>query len=95
MCVQIRRPNNYLTDVAQVLGPDTPNPIMQLDSLDLVKTVVQDTPYKLFIGGLPCDWDEEQASFSPMLSQLCMMIVVLAWREPRSCIMAFKIWPCS
>lgn len=32
----------------------------QLAGLEVVKTVVQDSPHKLFIGGLPCDWSEEQ-----------------------------------
>ncbi len=38
-----------------------PNPGMQLGSVDIVRTVVVDSPNKLFIGGLPCDWTEEQA----------------------------------
>lgn len=38
----------------------TPPPASQLVPLEVVKTVVQDSPHKLFIGGLPCDWSEEQ-----------------------------------
>ncbi len=37
---------------------------MNLESLDIVKTIVQDSPHKLFLGGLPCDWNEEQARAS-------------------------------
>ena len=59
-CLQIRRPNNYDLNVAVVLGPTDPDPTMDLSSLDIIKTVVQDTPNKLFIGGLPCDWTEDQ-----------------------------------
>ena len=33
---------------------------MDVSSLDIVKTVVQDSPHKLFIGGLPCDRSEDQ-----------------------------------
>ncbi|KAK9830796.1 hypothetical protein WJX74_007599 [Apatococcus lobatus] len=58
--LKIRRPNNYDLNVAVVLGPTDPDPTMDLSSLDIIKTVVQDTPNKLFIGGLPCDWTEDQ-----------------------------------
>ncbi|PSC72366.1 splicing factor U2AF 50 kDa subunit [Micractinium conductrix] len=59
--LKIRRPNNYDITLALMLGPTDPNPAMeQLSGLDVVKTVVQDSPHKLFIGGLPCDWSEEQ-----------------------------------
>ena len=55
-------------NVAVVLGPTDPDPTMDLTSLDIIKTVVQDTPNKLFIGGLPCDWTEEQVHISLNLS---------------------------
>ena len=58
--VQIRRPNNYDINVSLMLGPTEPDPTMDVSSLDIVKTVVQDSPHKLFIGGLPCDWSEDQ-----------------------------------
>lgn len=57
---QIRRPNNYEPDVCIMLGPPEPDPTMDLTALDIVKTVVMDSPNKLFVGGLPCDWSEEQ-----------------------------------
>lgn len=66
--LQIRRPNNYDLNVAVVLGPTDPDPTMDLSSLDIIKTVVQDTPNKLFIGGLPCDWTEDQVRFSLALT---------------------------
>ena len=59
-CLQIRRPNNYDINVSLMLGPTEPDPTMDVSSLDIVKTVVQDSPHKLFIGGLPCDWSEDQ-----------------------------------
>jgi hypothetical protein len=58
--LQVRRPNNYDMNVAVMLGPTEPDPTMDLTQLDIVKTVVQDSPDKLFIGGLPCDWSEDQ-----------------------------------
>ena len=59
--LQIRRPNNYDPDVAMMLGPTTADPTMDLTALDIVKTVVVDSPNKLFVGGLPCEWAEDQA----------------------------------
>lgn len=56
----MRRPNNYDINVAVMLGPTDPDPTMDVSNLDIVKTVVQDSPHKLFIGGLPCDWTEDQ-----------------------------------
>lgn len=58
--LKIRRPNNYEPDVCIMLGPPDPDPTMDLSQLDIVKTVVIDSPNKLFVGGLPCDWSEEQ-----------------------------------
>lgn len=58
--VQIRRPSNYDASVAICLGPTEPNPSMDLSGLSIVRTVVQDSPHKLFVGGLPCDWNEDQ-----------------------------------
>ena len=58
--LQIRRPNNYDYNVAVTLGFTEPNPVIDLGQLEIVRTVVQDTPNKLFIGGLPCEWTEDQ-----------------------------------
>lgn len=58
----MRRPNNYDHNVAMLLGPTEPNPTMALEGLDMIRTVVADSPDKLFIGGLPCDWSEEQVA---------------------------------
>lgn len=60
----MRRPNNYDPNVGVMLGPVDPDPSMDLRSLEMVKTVVKDTPHKLFVGGLPSDWNEDQVSFS-------------------------------
>jgi splicing factor U2AF subunit len=60
--LKIRRPNNYDPAVAIMLGPIEPSPALDLSRLDIVRTVVQDSPHKVFIGGLPCDWTEEQVT---------------------------------
>ena len=65
--LQVRRPNNYDHNVAMLLGPTEPNPTMVLEGLDMIRTVVADSPDKLFIGGLPCDWSEEQVACLPVL----------------------------
>ena len=71
-CLQIRRPNNYDINVSLMLGPTEPDPTMDVSSLDIVKTVVQDSPHKLFIGGLPCDWTEDQVRrVVPLSGGLC------------------------
>lgn len=62
--MQVRRPNNYDQNVAVMLGPTDPDPSMDLSSLAVIKTVVADSPQKLFIGGLPCDWTEDQVCLS-------------------------------
>lgn len=60
--LKVRRPNNYDPAVAMMLGPTEPNPAMDLSALEVVRTVVQDSPHKIFIGGLPCDWNEDQVT---------------------------------
>ena len=45
-----------------MLGPIEPSPGLDLAALDIVRTIVQDSPHKVFIGGLPCDWTEEQVT---------------------------------
>lgn len=57
---QIRRPSNYDGEAALVLGPSTPDPTVDISQLDICRTVVEDSPHKLFVGGLPCDWTEDQ-----------------------------------
>lgn len=59
--LKVRRPNNYNAELCSMLGPSEPDPTMDLSGLDVVKTVVDDSPNKLFVGGLPCDWAEDQA----------------------------------
>ena len=58
--LKVRRPSNYDPAVAIMLGPVDPSPALDLSSFDVVRTVVQDSPHKVFIGGLPCDWTEDQ-----------------------------------
>lgn len=43
-----------------MLGPPDPNPTMDLSELRIVRTVVVDSPHKLFVGGLPCEWTSDQ-----------------------------------
>ena len=43
-----------------MLGPADPSPALDLAGLEVVRTAVADSPHKLFLGGLPCDWTEEQ-----------------------------------
>ena len=56
----MRRPNNYDPSFAINLGPVEPNPAMDLSRVAIVRTIVQDSPHKLFVGGLPCDWNEDK-----------------------------------
>lgn len=58
--IKIRRPSNYDINTAIMLGPTTPDPTIDTSKLDICRTVVEDSPHKLFIGGLPCDWTDEQ-----------------------------------
>mmetsp|Transcript_20487 Transcript_20487/g.44791 ORF Transcript_20487/g.44791 Transcript_20487/m.44791 type:complete len:465 (-) Transcript_20487:1227-2621(-) len=58
--LKIRRPSNFEIATAIMLGPVTPDPTMDTSQLDICRTVVEDSPNKLFVGGLPCDWSEEQ-----------------------------------
>jgi hypothetical protein len=44
---------------------------VQLGGLEVVRTVVQDSPHKLFIGGLPCDWTEEQVGQAAAAAAPC------------------------
>lgn len=50
-----------------MLGPTQPDPTMDVSLLDICRTLVEDSPSKLFVGGLPCDWSEEQVKelFAP------------------------------
>jgi len=77
LCVQIRRPNNYDINVSLMLGPTDPDPTMDVSQLDIVKTVVQDSPHKLFIGGLPCDWSEDQVSSQSEQGLFCHQSTVV------------------
>lgn len=70
LCLQVRRPNNYIFSLAETLGPTDPNPTIDLSGLDMIKTVVQDSDNKLFIGGLPCEWPEDQVSLAMALCQV-------------------------
>ena len=57
---QIRRPSNYDAAAALLLGPAVPDPTLALGHLAMCKTVVEDSWSKVFVGGLPSDWTDEQ-----------------------------------
>ncbi len=57
---QVRRPSNYDASTAIMLGPVLPDPTLDTSSLDICRTVVEDSWNKIFIGGLPADWGDEQ-----------------------------------
>lgn len=56
--LRIRRCQEYNAATA----PPLKRPVPQIDTVDLgiVSTQVQETPNKVFIGGIPRDWDEEK-----------------------------------
>eukprot|EP01026_Neomeris_dumetosa_P059693 TRINITY_DN557_c0_g1_i3.p1 TRINITY_DN557_c0_g1~~TRINITY_DN557_c0_g1_i3.p1 ORF type:complete len:382 (-),score=66.54 TRINITY_DN557_c0_g1_i3:1295-2440(-) len=58
--LKIRRPSNYDPQAALILGPSQHDPTVDDSGLDICRSVVEDSPHKLFIGGLPCDWVEDQ-----------------------------------
>lgn len=57
--LRVRRPNNYDPLAAAVLAPTEPDPGVDAARLGAVRTRVPDSPAKLFVGGLPCDWDAD------------------------------------
>jgi hypothetical protein len=56
----VRRPSNYDAAAALLLAPAGPDPTLRLGHLAMVKTVVEDSWSKVFIGGLPSDWTDDQ-----------------------------------
>lgn len=57
--LKIRRPSNYDPSTAIMLGPMNPDPTMDTSTLEICRTLVEDSPHKLFVGGLPCEWGED------------------------------------
>ncbi|KAG2427364.1 hypothetical protein HXX76_012558 [Chlamydomonas incerta] len=57
--LKVRRPSNYDVATAMMLGPTTPDPTIDLSQLEICRTVVENSPHKLFVGGLPCEWNED------------------------------------
>lgn len=47
--MQIRRPSNYDISTAIMLGPVSPDPTLDTSQLDICRTVVDDSPSKLFV----------------------------------------------
>ena len=58
--LRVRRPNNYDSAAAALLGPTDPDPSVDASRLGAVRTTVADGPDKVFVGGLPCDWDADR-----------------------------------
>ena len=67
--IRIRRPNDYNPQLAQDLGPTTPNPSMNLAVIGLnpislqrgtTSNMLQEDPDRIFIGGLPYYLEEPQ-----------------------------------
>ena len=67
--VRIRRPNDYNPQIAQGLGPSTPNPKLNLQAIGLdpstlarsaTTNILQEDPNRIFIGGLPYYLEEPQ-----------------------------------
>eukprot|EP00890_Picochlorum_soloecismus_P002382 jgi/Picsp_1/3144/NSC_05984-R1_splicing factor u2af large subunit len=76
--LKIRRPSNYDPHSAILLGPTDPSISLDLSRLDLIRTVVEDSPHKIFIGGLPCEWSEDQVKellkpFGPLKAFILIM----------------------
>ena len=57
---QVCRPSNYVASDALLLGPVVPDPTLSTAHLEMCKTVVEDSWNKVFIGGLPCSYGEDQ-----------------------------------
>jgi splicing factor U2AF subunit len=45
---------------ALLFGPVDPDPAVDTSTLAICRTVVEDTWDKIFIGGLPSDWGDDQ-----------------------------------
>ena len=56
----MRRPSNYDASASLLLGPQGPDPSMDTSSLAICRTVVDDSWNKVFVGGLPSDWGDDQ-----------------------------------
>eukprot|EP00775_Hariotina_reticulata_P007687 gene7687-7887_t len=61
---EIRRPSNYNAAEAIDLGPVSPDPTVDVSELPMCKTVVEDSWNKIFIGGLPCNYGDEQVCYN-------------------------------
>ncbi|KAJ1676668.1 hypothetical protein EV182_007725, partial [Spiromyces aspiralis] len=66
-CLKIRRPKDYIPPK----GGEPPVPPLQLSGV--ISTVVADTPYKIYVGGLPTTLQDEQIiellqTFGPLRS---------------------------
>lgn len=56
--LKIRRPVDY--DKFPVVNPTKPIPKLNVSAVGIISTQVEDSPYKLFIGGLPHEMQEDQ-----------------------------------
>jgi len=56
--LRIRRPEDF--DKMPVVQPQRPVPVLDLAALGIISTKVEDGPTKVFVGGLPKEFSEEQ-----------------------------------
>ena len=56
--LKIRRPVDY--EKYPPVNPTKPIPKLDISSVGIISTQVEDSPYKLFIGGLPHEMQEDQ-----------------------------------
>ena len=58
--LKVRRPSNYDAAAALLLGPPAPDPTVDVRHVKVCRTVVEDSWQKVFVGGLPSDWTDDQ-----------------------------------
>jgi len=77
MFLKVKRPSNYDLSAAIMLGPVQPDPSLNTSSL-VGKSAPEESPDKIFVGGLPCEWTEDQVKelLTPF-GQLCTFNLVM------------------
>ncbi len=58
--LKVKRPHDYNAAAAALLGPDTPNPNLNLSILGVVGSVVPEGPNRVFVGGLPPHFTQQE-----------------------------------
>eukprot|EP00798_Chlamydomonas_sp_ICE-L_P031080 gene31080-6206_t len=60
--LKLKRPSNYDPEIGMLLGPTVPDPTLDLCNIPLSRAPQAESGIKLFVGGLPSDWEEAQLS---------------------------------